>query len=208
MPMAARHTLQFVLVVVTACLVGGLVSTAAAQTAAPPPTAGSQPAAVVPDSFVIGPEDVLGVVFWREPDLSGDVTVRPDGRISLPVIGELEAAGLTPNVLRERVQTAAAKYLTEVNVAVVVRQINSRKIFVTGEVATPGTYPLTAPRTVMQAIALAGGLTEFADAKNITVLRTQGGRAQSFKFNYRDVSKGKGLEQNIQLEPGDTVVVP
>lgn len=207
MPMAARHTFRIVLFL-TACLAGGLAS-AAAQTATPSPAAaGSQPAPVVPDSFVIGPEDVLGVVFWREPDLSGDVTVRPDGRISLPVIGELEAAGLTPNALRERVQAAAAKYLTEVNVAVVVRQINSRKIFVTGEVATPGTYPLTAPRTVMQAIALAGGLSEFADAKNITVLRNRGGRAQSFKFNYRDVSKGKNLEQNILLEPGDTVVVP
>jgi polysaccharide export outer membrane protein len=157
---------------------------------------------------VIGPEDVLGVVFWREPDLSGDVTVRPDGRVSLPVIGELEAAGLTPDALRARVQSAASKYLTDVNVAVVVRQINSRKVFVTGQVATPGTYPLAAPRTVMQAIALAGGLTEFADSKNITILRAAGGRAVSFKFNYKDVAKGKSLEQNILLQPGDTVVVP
>ena len=182
-----------------------------AQTPSQPP--GAPPAApasgpAIPDSYVIGPEDVLGVVFWREPDLSGDVTVRPDGRISLPVIGEMEAAGLTPDVLRQRVQERAGKYLTDVNVAVVVRQINSRKIFVTGQVTTPGTYPLAAPRTVMQALALAGGLTEFADSKNITILRTAGGRPQSFKFNYKDVSKGKGLEQNILLQPGDTVVVP
>jgi polysaccharide export outer membrane protein len=162
----------------------------------------------VPASYLIGPEDVLGVVFWREPDMSGDVTVRPDGRISLPVIGEVVAAGLRPEALQERILAAAANYLTDANVAVVVRQINSRKIFITGQVATPGTYPLAGPRTVMQALALAGGLSEYADSKNITILRSTAQGEQSFKFNYKDVSKGKSLEQNIQLLPGDTIIVP
>jgi polysaccharide biosynthesis/export protein len=209
--MTIRYLLCVLVLGVAASAGDLLMPPLAAQTPSQPP--GAPPAApasgpAIPDSYAIGPEDVLGVVFWREPDLSGDVTVRPDGRISLPVIGEMEAAGLTPDVLRQRVQERAAKYLTDVNVAVVVRQINSRKIFVTGQVTTPGTYPLAAPRTVMQALALAGGLTEFADSKNITILRTAGGRPQSFKFNYKDVSKGKGLEQNILLQPGDTVVVP
>lgn len=183
---------------------------AAAQTgtaqAGGPPASG--PSVVVPVDYVIGTEDVLGVVFWRDTEMSGDVTVRPDGRITLPLLGEIQAAGLKPDVLKDQVQKAAGKYINDANVTIVVRQINSRKVFITGEVTTPGAYPLIGPRTVMQLIAVAGGLTEYADAKNITIMRTEGAQTRSFKFNYRDVSKGKGLEQNIPLLPGDTVVVP
>ncbi len=161
-----------------------------------------------PIEYTIGPEDILGVIFWREPDISGDVTVRPDGKITLPVIGELQAAGLRPSELQGAVKQAAAKYLTDINVAVVVRTINSRKIYVTGRVASPGAHSLVGPLTVMQAISLAGGLTEYANAKGITVVRSRGGQSERFKFNYRDVVKGKSMEQNIQLQPGDTVVVP
>lgn len=173
------------------------------------PTKAPQPATTeLPADYVIGPEDVLGVVFWREPDMSGDVTVRPDGKISLPVIGTVQAAGLRPDELQRLVQTAAAKYISDPNIAIVVRTIHSRKVFVTGLVTRPGAYSLVGPLTLLQAIALAGGLMEYADAKNITLLRNEGGRAETFKFNYRDVSKGKRLEQNVQLRPGDTVVVP
>lgn len=164
--------------------------------------------AVTPEDYVVGPGDVLGVVFWRESEMSGDVTVRPDGRITLPVIGELQAAGLRPEALRAQVLAAASKYMTDPSVAVVVRTINSRKVFVTGRVTTPGAHALVAPLTVMQAIALAGGLTEYADAKNITVLRNENGKALTFKFNYKDVARGRSLGQNIQLRPGDTVIVP
>jgi polysaccharide export outer membrane protein len=162
----------------------------------------------VPNDYVIGPEDVLGVLFWREQDMSGDVTVRPDGIITLPLIGEVKAAGMRPDALRQQIQASAAKYLTEANVAVVVRQINSRKVFITGMVQAPGAYPLTGPRTVMQLIALAGGLLEYAETDHITIMRDDGQRTRSFKFNYDDVAKGKKLEQNIPLQPGDTVVVP
>jgi polysaccharide export outer membrane protein len=161
-----------------------------------------------PADYVIGSEDVLGIVFWRETELSGDVTVRPDGRITLPVIGELQAAGLAPDQLRDRIREIAAKYVNDPNVVVVVRTINSRKVFVTGQVKTPGAHPLNGALTVMQAIALAGGLTDYADQKNITVLRTVTGQTQRFKFNYKNVADGKNLEQNIVLHPGDTVVVP
>lgn len=161
-----------------------------------------------PAGYVIGPEDVLGIVFWREPDMGGEATVRPDGRITLPVIGEIAAQGLTPEELKIRLEQAAAKYLSGPTVAVVVKQMNSQKVYITGQVTTPGSYALTGPRSVMQLIALAGGLTEFADKKSITIMRTENGKTSSFKFNYGDVSRGKKLEQNIMLRAGDTVVVP
>jgi polysaccharide biosynthesis/export protein len=201
-----RAVLAFVLLL--------LVSLPAGAAQAAPPRQGQAPAsapaseAVRPPDYVIGAEDVLGIVFWREPDMSGDVTVRPDGRITIPVIGELQAAGRQPDQLQKEITAAAAKYISGVNVVVIVRTINSRKVFVTGRVTTPGTYPLMGTLTAIQAIALAGGLTEFADPKGITILRTDNGQARTLKFNYQDVSRGKSLEQNIQLRPGDTIVVP
>src|SRR5688500_4891326 len=148
-------------------------------------------AAAVPADYVIGAEDVLGVLFWREAEMSGDVAVRPDGMITLPLVGDIKAAGLRPDTLRDIIQKAASKYLTEPNVTVVVRTLNSQKVFITGQVTTPGPFPLTGPRTVMQLIALAGGLTEYADSEHITVIREEGGKTRSFKFNYKDIAKGK-----------------
>ena len=169
----------------------------------------SQPvAADTPVDYVIGPQDVLGIVFWREPDLSGDVTVRPDGKISLPVIGTVTAEGLRPEELQAEILKLATKFITDPNVAVVIRTINSRRIFVTGQVKAPGAHPIVGPLTVMQALALAGGITDFADAKNITIIRVGGSGPSPLKFNYKDVSKGRKMEQNILLRPGDTVVVP
>lgn len=201
------HMAHLILAVALFTAIG--VETAMAQTGArPAPTTTAPVAADTPADYVIGPEDVLGVVFWREADISGDVTVRPDGRITLPVIGEMQATGLTPAQLQTQVTTAARKYLTEPNVAVVVRTINSRRIFVTGRVTTPGVHLLKGPLNVMQAIALAGGITEYADAKNISVLRTVDGKTVRFPFNYKQVLKGQSIDQNILLMPGDTVVVP
>jgi polysaccharide export outer membrane protein len=166
-------------------------------------------------SYTIGPEDVLGVVFWRDQDMTGDVTVRPDGMITLPLLRDIKAAGFTPNQLADRIQEAAREYITDASVTVVVRQLNSRKVFITGEVAHPGAYPLKDRMTVLQLIALAGGLTEFAAQKDITIMRADaGGTAQpgdgpvTFRFNYRDVAARRNVQQNIELKPGDTVVVP
>jgi polysaccharide export outer membrane protein len=184
---------------------------AGAGAARPQPVpAGATPAAqaALPTDYVIGSEDVLGIVFWREMEMSGDVTVRPDGKVSLPLIGDIAAAGLRPEALRDEIEKAASKFITDPNVTVIVRTINSRKVFITGEVMMPGAYPLTGPRTVMQLIALAGGLTEFADQGAITVMRTENGQSRSFRFNYKDVARGRSLQQNIPLIPGDTVVVP
>jgi polysaccharide export outer membrane protein len=166
------------------------------------------PNTVVPKGFIIGPEDVLNVHFWRDQEMSGDLTVRPDGMITLPLVGDIRAAGLTPEALRGEIEKISSRLITEPNVTVAVKEINSRKVFITGEVDKPGPYPLTGPRTVMQLISVAGGLLEYADKDNIVVLRTIDGQQKSYKFRYSDVSRGRGLEQNIELQPGDTVVVP
>lgn len=166
--------------------------------------AGVQP----PPGYVIGPNDVLSVVFWRDQDMSAEVSVRPDGKISLPLINEVDAAGLTPDQLRDRVAQAASRYIADPTVSIVVKQINSRTVFITGEVNKPGAYPLMAPTTVMQLISLSGGLREFAKEKDIVILRNTENGQTAIPFNYKDVVNRKRLEQNILLQPGDTVVVP
>jgi polysaccharide export outer membrane protein len=166
------------------------------------------PAVATEPGFTIGPEDVLGVLVWREADVSGDVTVRADGMVTLPLIRDVKAAGLTPNELAEQIQTSLREFITDASVTIVVRQMNSRKVYITGEVGKPGAYPLTAQTTVMQFIAIAGGLTEFAASNDITVMRVEDGRSVSHKFEYKDVARGKKAEQNLVLRPGDTVVIP
>jgi polysaccharide export outer membrane protein len=162
---------------------------------------------VLPDEYVIGPDDVLSIVFWHEKDMSVEAVVRPDGKISLPLLNEVDATGLTPSALRDRLAEEARRYVEDPNVTVVVRQINSRKVYVTGEVGRPGVYPLNGQMTVLQLLALAGGLREYADSKNILVVRAENGRRIHFTFNYEDVSRGRRLTQNLELRPGDTIVV-
>jgi polysaccharide export outer membrane protein len=206
---AARrlHTRVAAVVLGSLLFTGGAFAQVSGSSAAP--AAKKADAGVeVPPEYVIGPEDVLGINFWREAEMTGDVTVRPDGRVTLPLLGEVNAAGLTPDALKQRITEAANKLFEDPSVTVTVRQINSRKVYITGNVTTPGSHPLTGERTVLQVIALAGGLTEFADRKNISIVRTDGGKQQIFKLNYNDVSRGKRLEQNIVLKPGDTIVVP
>jgi polysaccharide biosynthesis/export protein len=195
-------------------------STALAQTSKPAATAQSVPPAaaaaaapratdpLVPPGYVIGPDDVLSIVFWKDKDMSAEAQVRPDGRIALPLINEVQAAGLTPAQLREKITEESKKYMEDASVTVVIRQINSRKAFITGEVSKPGTYPLTSPTTVMQLIAMAGGLREYADSKKIVIMRSENGKQTRLPFNYKDILEGKNLQQNIELKPGDTVVVP
>jgi polysaccharide biosynthesis/export protein len=195
---------------VTVAMVWAALATPAAAQQPAPPTAPPAVAGGValPSDYVIGTDDVLSIVFWREKDMSADVVVRPDGRISLPLLNDIDAAGQTPDQLRAVIVKAAAKFVTEPNATVVVKEIHSRKVFITGQVAKPGSYPLSADMTVMQVIALGGGLLEYADAKGIVVIRKEDGREKYFKFNYRDVLKGKNVQQNILLKLGDTVVVP
>ncbi len=163
---------------------------------------------IVPADYVIGADDILTIVFWREKDLSSEVVVRPDGRISLPVLQDVHAAGLTPEQLRDSLTKTAEKFVEDPNVTVIVKEINSRRVFITGQVAKPGPYNVTSPMTVIQLIAFAGGLLEYADGKNILVMRTENSNPTSYRFNYKEVREGKNLKQNIQLRPGDTVIVP
>ncbi len=167
-----------------------------------PRVAGGSP--VDPKNYVIGPEDMLLIRVWREPELSGQFPVRPDGRISLPLVNELQAAGLTPEQLAAAVVQGLGKYMTQPEVSVAVVQVNSKKYFVIGEVARPGPYPLTVPTTVLEALVTAGGFRDFANQKKILVLRG----AQRLKFNYKDVVAGKNTEQNVLLESGDKIIVP
>lgn len=174
-------------------------------TLTPPTTpAGATP----PAGYAIGPDDVLIVVFWRDKDMSGEVVVRPDGKISLPLINDIQAAGQTPDQLRVTLEKAAGAFIEEPNATVVVKQINSRKVFITGEVMKPGPYALTAPTTVLQLISMAGGLQEYANRERIIILRVENGRQTSYRFNYKEVSQQKKLGQNIELKAGDTVLVP
>ena len=186
---------------------------AAKPTQSMPPTAAAVAAPratdpVLPPGYVIGTDDVLSIVYWKDKDMSADAQVRPDGRIALPLINEVQASGLTPDQLREKIVDESKKFMEDASVTVVVRQINSRKAFITGEINKPGPYPLTSPTTVVQLIAMAGGLREYANAKKIMIMRTENGRQLSLPFNYKDVTSGKNLKQNIELKPGDTVVVP
>jgi polysaccharide biosynthesis/export protein len=185
------------------------LAVAALTLVGPTPSHAQASTSSLPSDYVIGIEDLLGVVFWREQDrnLTTDVVVRPDGKISVPMLNDIPAAGLTPEQLASAVQQAASKYIRDASVTVIVRQIRSRKVFVIGEVAKPGTVQLGNQMRVLQALAEAGGLLEHAKKGNIAVVRSGNGREERFKFNYKDVVGGKRTEQNILLQPGDTVIV-
>jgi polysaccharide export outer membrane protein len=161
-----------------------------------------------PPGYIIGADDILSIIYWRDKDMSTDVQVRPDGVISLPLLNEVVAAGLTPIQLRDRINEESQKYMEDPNVTVVVKQINSRKVYITGQVGKIGAYPLSGPMTVLQLLSTVGGIGEFAKSKNIMILRTENGRQVSHRFNYKEVVSGKKLAQNIELKPGDTIVVP
>jgi polysaccharide export outer membrane protein len=161
----------------------------------------------LPPGYVVGVEDVLSIVFWRERDMSADVVVRPDGKISLPLLDDIQAAGYTPEQLSVVLETAAAKFVSQPNATVVVREIHSRKVYVVGQVTRPGTFPLAGDMNVLQAIAMAGGLLDYADKGDIAIVRLENGRERRLKFNYNDVVKGKNVAQNVVLKPGDTIVV-
>ena len=175
-----------------------------AKAAAPEPRVA---APEVPAEYVIGADDTLHIAVWKEPDLSATLPVRPDGKISLPLLNDVPAAGLTPMQLAASITEKLKKYIADPRVTVVVTAMNSRRIFVTGEVVHSGAIPLLPNMTVLQALSSAG-FTQFANVKGIYLLRTENGRQVKLPFNYKEVVKGNHPEQNIMLKPGDTVVVP
>jgi len=159
-------------------------------------------------NYVIGPQDMLDVSIWKEPDLSRSVPVRPDGKISLPLLNDVQASGLTPIQLAAQLTTSLNKYLTNPQVTVIVTQINSQRVFILGEVGRAGAYALLPGMTVLQALSNAGGFTAFANSKKIYVLRQENGKDQKYFFNYKEVIGGRQPGQNIELRAGDTIVVP
>ena len=177
-----------------------------AESRADQPAAESAPAPANED-YVIGADDTLHISVWKEPDLTETLPVRPDGKISLPLLGDVPAAGMTPTELGDAIKQKLKKYIADPRVTVVVTAMNSRRIFVTGEVTHSGAMPLLPHMTMLQALA-ASGFTQFANVKGIYLLRQEAGKQVKLSFNYKDVVKGVHPEENIALKPGDTIVVP
>jgi polysaccharide export outer membrane protein len=158
--------------------------------------------------YKIGPQDLLRIDVWKEPEITRTVPVRPDGKISLPLLNDVQAAGLTPMELSGVIGDGLKKYITNPQVTVTVAEFNSRRVYVSGEVVRAGAFPLLPNMTVLQALSSSGGFTQFAKLKGIYVLRVEEGKQVKHPFNYKDVVSGKTPEQNILLQPGDLIVVP
>jgi polysaccharide biosynthesis/export protein len=199
--------------VATAIMVSGMAVAQDAPAPAAVPPASDTAAANAPmtsqggPEYVIGPEDSLHVSVWKEPDLSATLPVRPDGKISLPLLNDVQAAGLTPLQLAASLTEKLKKYIADPRVTVVVAQINSKRIYLIGEVLHPGATPMLPNMTVLQALSSAG-LNQFANTKRIYVLRNENGKQEKLPVDYKKLVKGERIEQNYQLKPGDTIVVP
>ncbi len=159
-------------------------------------------------NYLIGAQDVLDISVWKEPELTRSVPVRPDGKISMPLLNDVQAAGLTPIQLAANITAGLKKFVTDPQVTIIVTQINSQRVYILGEVTRAGAYPLLPNMTVLQALSHGGGFTQFANLKKIYVLRVENGKQEKHSFNYKDVVAGKAADQNIFLKAGDTIVVP
>lgn len=180
---------------------------AAAGTGPAAAAATAKKSASTDPNYTIGPQDVLDINVWKEDQLTKTVPVRPDGKISLPLLNDIQAAGLTPTQLATQITESLKKYVTDPQVTVIVREINSQRVYLIGEVLRAGAYPLLPGMTVLQALSSAGGFTQFANTKKIYVLRTENGKQEKFPFNYKDALSAKS-DENIVLKAGDQIVVP
>jgi polysaccharide biosynthesis/export protein len=202
---------KFAWVALLVCLATGMWAQDDSDSAPPPPKSAvtdvPAPAPEPPADYVIGADDTLHISVWKEPDLNATLPVRPDGKISLPLLDDVQASGLTPMQLAGSIHDKLKKYIADPRVTVVVTAMNSRRLFVTGEVLHPGTMALLPNMTMLQALSSAG-FTQFANPKAIYLLRTENGRQKKIPFNYKQVVKGRRPDENILLKPGDTIVVP
>ncbi len=215
---AARHIAAVAVLLLSVCV--GWAQNSSKTTTAKPAFGNTSPsgqvAATVPDpasargeGYVIGPEDVLSINVWKDPEISGSVPVRPDGRITVPLLGDLVASGQTPPQLAAEIRGKLKNYMLDPEVQVIVTQVKSHSFNVVGKVTKPGAYELAKPTTVLDAVALAGAFQDFAKTNKIYVLRKMpDGSQKMLPFNYKQVIKGRQLDQNIELQSGDTVVVP
>lgn len=184
----------------------GVVWCSAQDTKAKP--ANTKKKAKSDSQYIIGPMDVLEVHVWKEPDFSRKLLVRPDGRITMPLIGDIQAAGMNTVSLKNLISIKLQRFLDNPEVTVILLASNSKKFYVIGKVNEPGTYPLSYNMTVLQALSVAGGLAEWADKDNIRIIRRYGDKSMTFKFDYDKAISGKHIEQNIPLKPNDTIIVP
>jgi polysaccharide export outer membrane protein len=200
--------------IILAVLVAGAASAVAADQAKPKTQQNTRVEAAAqpqpgPVEYVIGPDDLLAVNVWKEPEISRNVPVRPDGKISLPLVGDLRADGRTPAQLQDEIRQKLLAYLSDPEVSVIVQEARSQKFNILGEIERPGSYVLSHSMTVLDAIAVAGGFKDFARTSKIYVLRVHGdGSRACIPFNYKEVIKGRNLSQNVELEARDTIVVP
>jgi polysaccharide export outer membrane protein len=187
-----------------------IASQACAQDKAATANASSGPskAATADPNYVIGGQDVLDISVWKEAELTRTVPVRPDGKISLPLLNDVQAAGLTPTQLAAQITESLKKFVTNPQVTVIITQINSQRIYILGEVTRAGAYPLLPNMTVLQGLSSAGGFTQFANLKKIYMFRMENGKQVRYPFNYKDVISGKASDENVALKAGDTIVVP
>jgi polysaccharide export outer membrane protein len=162
----------------------------------------------VGSAYIIAPDDVLSIDVWKEAEITRTVPVRPDGKISLPLLNDVQAAGLTATDLASVISERLKKFVANPQVTVIVTTVNSQKIYILGEVPRGGMVPLLPNMTVLQAISSAGGFSQYANQKGVYVLRTENGQQVKYPFNYKEVVKGINIQQNIILKPGDTIVVP
>ena len=169
---------------------------------------GAQKSAPSDPNYVIGGQDVLDISVWKEAELTRTVPVRPDGKISLPLLNDVQAAGLTPTQLATQITESLKKFVTNPQVTVIVSQINSQRIYILGEVNRAGAYPLLPNMTILQGLSSAGGFTQFANLKKIYMFRTENGKQVKYPFNYKEVVGGKSPDENVILKAGDTIVVP
>ena len=184
------------------------IQQASSSSAATATDTGAKKAATTDPNYVIGPQDVLDINVWKEPTVTRTVPVRPDGKISLPLLDDVQAAGLTPMQLSDSLTEKLKKFIAQPQVTVIVTQINSQRVYVIGSVARPGAYPLIPGMTILQALSSAGGFTQFANEKKIFLLRSVNGKQTKFYFNYKEVINGKNENQNLTIAAGDTIVVP
>ena len=213
-PTRTKALKAFLVSVLMALCTNAGAQTQSAKNAVPAsaPTPASTPSSPEPattDDYVIGADDVLAINVWKEQDLSRTIPVRPDGKITLPLIGDIGASGSTPKQLQVNIQDRLSQYIAKPAVTVIVQEAKSHRFNIVGEVQKPGSYLLTSKMTVLDAIALAGGFRDWAKVKSIYVLRTgPNGPPTKLAFNYKKVIKGDAIGQNVQLRTGDTVVVP
>jgi polysaccharide export outer membrane protein len=170
--------------------------------------AGSATAETESPHYLIGPDDILNIYVWKEPELTRDVTVMSDGRVTFPLIGEIMAKGQTVTGLKQVISEKLKGYLDAPEITVIIKESRSRRIYTIGKLTRPGPYPLAPGMTVLQALSTAGGFAEWADEKNILIIRREGQKEVQISFNYKEFISGKKIEQNILLKPNDTIVVP